>query len=182
MRKSLLMLLLLNSNSLLADSWFCTEGSIKQQGQSIIACGIGMDKSEAKSRLQAFDFAKQEFDKICNNSTNCKNLKINIKPLRTECQYINNEYKCIRALSFEFDEEEMIQVEKSLSKGMSKDDVLEILGSPRSVSEIQDYDSGEIVYQMFFRGSICSFDSCSVLIKNNKVIKFKEINNELVNF
>lgn len=72
MLKKIYLILLFPIYAVAAEQWICVEASSQKQGKVISACGIGMGKNENEARLNAFDNAKTEFQRVCLSSDDCK--------------------------------------------------------------------------------------------------------------
>ncbi|MES2614614.1 MAG: hypothetical protein V4591_04280 [Bdellovibrionota bacterium] len=82
-----------------ASQWFCKEGASSKNDNTYEVCGIGQDFSENESRKIALKNAFEEFDLVCNRSDDCKGKYKKIFPLRTDCEIIDEKYKCYRSFN-----------------------------------------------------------------------------------
>lgn len=98
--KYLNLLLLLLGSDLHADQWLCSEESSQRQNNVIFACGVGTGDDEDKARRSSFENAKNEFDQICNSSSDCKYHEVTVIPKRTSCEEKNGAYKCYRLIAY----------------------------------------------------------------------------------
>lgn len=91
-------ILLLLSQSVMADDWFCKSQTAKKVGNTMYVCGTGFGlHSEAAARYQALRLAQMTFQQLCRNSADCRDLlKISAEPMRADCSTTNNglSYKC----------------------------------------------------------------------------------------
>jgi len=97
--KYLIMLLLLTSD-VYAQTWFCTEESSRREKGQISACGVGAGTTEDQARLDAANHAKAEFDHICNASSDCKDHEVFVEPRRTTCEQERGGFKCYRLIVY----------------------------------------------------------------------------------
>lgn len=189
--KTLIILLFMSQTALAAD-WLCTEEASQRQGNSIFACGIGTGADENAARLNAFDSAKAEFNKVCNNSDDCNGKQVAISPKRTQCQqYENGTNKCYRLLVFtigagrmgagqvnrimqaqNMDTSDNFQpfvynpLATQVKIGMKKAQVLKIFGAP---SDASSYSPILKIQSLEYRGKMCMDTSCSVHLTSGKV-------------
>ena len=90
------------SISLHAESaWICEEASSIREGHSIIACGIGEDKSLEEARRKSRESAIEEFNRICNISNDCFDFENVVIPLRTNCTSSKEKFICFRGIRFD---------------------------------------------------------------------------------
>lgn len=74
-----------------ADDWFCKSQSAAKQGPStIIVCGTG------STRDAAMENALDQFKKLCQASSDCREFDYNVEPKRTECDHS----ECFQAIQF----------------------------------------------------------------------------------
>ncbi len=79
-------ILIFLSQYVAADEWYCTEDAAKRDGNVISTCGIGESMSdEGYARKRALNNAIEEFNTICDLSSDCAGRKINVEPKRTSC-------------------------------------------------------------------------------------------------
>lgn len=79
------LLLLLVSNVAFSDDWICRHEAGKREGNTILACGIGIGMDEGTARHAALNDAKREFQSICEMSVDCREKDVTVDPQRTEC-------------------------------------------------------------------------------------------------
>lgn len=156
--------------------WFCDTQSSERNGDQITTCGIGKSESEQDARNEAFDAAKNEFNKLCKSDAECRNKDAVITPKRTECTKSGESYKCVRALSFQIVERPKDDIKSNpatedkhefvLKKGMTKKEVFEILGNPLDAEDTLWSYKGEycvnkysLCFVSFEKGKITSTDS-----------------------
>lgn len=172
-----------------AADWLCQEEASQRHGNEIYACGIGAGKDENDARLDAFDNAKKEFERICQISDDCKGRMISVRPQRTACEQKPKNYSCHRLVVFEIQErgaasigsrnvtsapaldeakedfkpfkyQEIAHLPK-LKRGMTKAQVLKIFGKPKNASPLL-YGG----HSFMFKGRMCMDGSehalCSV--------------------
>lgn len=87
-------------NASAIDSWLCLEESSQREGNTIRSCGIGSGKDENAARLDALDNAKEEFNRICDSSSDCKNHEVRAIPQRTTCERDSGQYRCYRLIVY----------------------------------------------------------------------------------
>jgi len=68
-----------------SDDWLCTETASIKSGNTLRTCGIGTSDNEADARIAALREAKREFKEICSESSDCKNRKTIMRPMRNAC-------------------------------------------------------------------------------------------------
>ena len=144
--------------------WLCKEESSQRRGNEIVSCGIGFGSDESSARLNAFDSAKSEFNRVCESSADCKSHEITTAPQRTTCEEKDSTktgFKCYRLVVFTIgnavptpekvsegvsSNDEQISSYKPFSaedtkkspkvrKGMSKANLLKAFGAPESTSK-----------------------------------------------
>lgn len=112
MKNVLLLGLLFSVNAQAAD-WLCTEESSQRTANVISSCGIGHGLDEGTARARALDSAQTEFDKICQNSSDCLNHSVTANPMRTECIKDQGVFQCYRLVKFTiFDQTENVPLKK----------------------------------------------------------------------
>lgn len=165
-----------------ASEWFCENQASERHGDTITACGIASAVSEQDARNKAFDAAKIEFDKICNSDTSCKHHEIGVVPKRTECQVTESSenvklIRCVRAVQFSIGESN-VPAKKAVAsgdsgdfiikKGMTKAEVVEILGEPDEV-----LDSGQWYYgdRPYCKGNAIG-KSCGIVFEHGKIDRY----------
>ena len=76
------------SRAIASDQWFCTEASSRVLNSEIQSCGYSYRPNEAEAREDAFVFAQQEFQRICDSSypNTCASRGFKAIPERTECK------------------------------------------------------------------------------------------------
>jgi hypothetical protein len=85
--------------SAFSADWICREAASVRQGDTILACGIGLGKSEADARIDALKQAKREFEEICRASSDCRGHELTLDPLRNDCESDpKSGYKCYRGI------------------------------------------------------------------------------------
>ena len=82
------------------DEWICTEASSIRRGDDIAACGIGYGRHESDARAMAFKHAKEEYQRICDLSSDCRGADIYATPGRTSCSLTRDGYRCYRMVTF----------------------------------------------------------------------------------
>lgn len=154
--------------------WLCDEEASQRSGPVIKACGIGKAPTESDARLNALESAKNEFDKLCQASDDCADHKVVLDPRRTVCKPTNNGFVCHRLVNFAIQPHLQNRLQRSrarseaspyplsrsktkLAKGMSKREVMGILGRPVQVAEF----SGTLSW--IYQGAACAMHmACSV--------------------
>jgi hypothetical protein len=82
------------------SDWLCQEEASQRHDNEIYSCGIGTGDDENSARLNAFDNAKKEFQKICELSDDCNGRQISVWPQRTACEKKGRKYQCHRLVVF----------------------------------------------------------------------------------
>lgn len=184
MKKALAFLILLSpmlaetDSSGAETSWLCTEEASQRLENSIMSCGIGTGKDENQARLNAFDQAKNEFNKICDTSVDCRKHEISAEPRRTTCQQDGKGFKCYRLVAFYIAKAQVSSKDASasnfktmngntkLTRGMSKKDLVAKFGTPISIG---DLGTQKKLYG--YSGEMCNYEGqlCFVRVKNGKV-------------
>lgn len=90
--------LILVSFQATADDWFCKEESSGRSGNTILACGVGESMTEDYARKRALHNAIEEFETICELSTDCRGKATIAESKRTTCEKENGHIKCYRLL------------------------------------------------------------------------------------
>ena len=87
MRLIITFVLIVLTTNIFSVEWFCKEvsSSWMERGVILQACGIGYGDDENSARLNAFDNAQKEFEKVCNKDSVCSTKVVNIDPQRTTC-------------------------------------------------------------------------------------------------
>lgn len=163
-------------------TWLCKEESSRRQGDdTVLACGIGIASDENEARLQAFDNAKLEFDKLCKASDDCQGRPVSIEPKRTTCEQDSDQiFKCYRLLAFTITKPQVQKdpvtgkVLTKVTKGITKQELLVILGTPSGVIRVPGVNSR---LQFLFRGQVCRIEgaACYVILQDGKVIDYKDL-------
>ncbi len=83
-----------------ANAWYCNQVASERVGDRIFSCGIAEDFTENLARIKAFENAKIEFDKVCENSVDCRDMEYVIYPMRNECKSKGRIWLCYRGLEF----------------------------------------------------------------------------------
>lgn len=166
-------------------SWFCQTAASERQGNVINTCGIASDQDEQTARLKALDAAAAEFNRVCDQSTDCRSHAVHTEPQRTDCNATAGIWKCYRMVSYVIeiaqisvehkiarDEETVKQkshkIVGKIYKGMSKFELIKVFGMPTRVT---DFTDTEEVYD--FRGEMCQNKDCYVTIEDKKVKEFE---------
>jgi len=183
-----ILIFILGTMAAASDQWLCTEAASQRYGNVISSCGIGVGNDENSARLAAFDNAKIEFQRICENSDDCRDHQINIEPKRTACQDKGGHYKCYRMVEFSIKDEKPITPiaalkaslpqttkasEQKIAKikpGMMKAEILSNLGPPENVDQevrmphASFWGVKGVIFQ--YSGSLCSSSSYTVPMCN----------------
>jgi hypothetical protein len=155
----LITLFLLTLAPVSAHAWYCQEVASERQGNVINACGIGTGKDENEARTSAFENSKKEFFRICELSTDCAKHEIDVNPQRTSCDSAKGVVTCHRLVTFTVIDKmkggqakaiqritvdrpesftpfsyESISSLPKIKKGMTKAQVLELFGEPKSAA------------------------------------------------
>ena len=198
----LLAMLLSSSIANASDDWLCKSQSSVKYEASIDACGIGQAATEGQARLEAFDNARQEFNKICKSSDDCDGYKINAVPKRTTCEESKGSFKCYRLIQFNIIDEpgnsdttavqsmakgetfvpfnvESIKNIPKVRRGMSKKQVLATFGEPvniRNVYEIVIFEYSGVMCKCLNsigpRAHLHECAACEVRFQNSKVYEW----------
>lgn len=184
----------LASDKILAEefksNWTCTRSSIEKNFPEYMACGVAEGGDENVARAAAFENAKAEFVRVCENDDTCRGHSITIMPERTDClKQENGRYKCLRAVAFllqkemsdhpikmnAIDTREEFQAfvvgssgHPQLAKGMNREEMFAKFGKP--LSHNPNSVGGD---QYGYRGHMCEVGSasCSVFLdETGKVI------------
>lgn len=123
----------LTASSALADDWLCTEEGSLKQGNSILACGSGTGLTEEYAREQSLITAKNEFEQICNSSSDCNGHKVVMDPKRMTCSQVLNQYKCYRLIVYTIGEKLPVLVYQS-----PRVDLLAMVTRPISQPTMED--------------------------------------------
>lgn len=188
MKYSLLVLCLIPFHAW-AEDWICKDASSLRSGNLIQSCGSGQSPDEDEARTQAFQHAKDEFNRLCEMDSSCKNHAVIVNPKRTTCEEKDHAYHCYRMIEFEIESNEAYHLRKKLLKqrkiaheqrtfkvkiGMSKEELIRFIGIPDRIEEQQ---KGE--FRFFYKTMLCQqssdYPQCSVTLKNNQVIRYWEI-------
>lgn len=179
------------------EQWICTEQSSQRDGNVIAACGIGSGQDENEARLSAFDNSKSEFKRVCDASDDCKGRAISAEPQRTTCEKNGTSFKCYRMITFTIGErikdqdravssgdakesmqpfsyDEISSLPK-VRKGMTKKELLQSIGAPRSVDQEMASFGGGVAFH--YKGKMCVYESslCHIYLKNDRVDKYYDI-------
>lgn len=84
-------------------NWFCEEESGKRDGNTIWACGVGEATLEHLSRKYALDHAIEEFNTLCQISSDCRGKKTSVEPKRMTCYKNGIILKCYRLIQVTID-------------------------------------------------------------------------------
>lgn len=79
------MITLISMNGFADDQWFCTDDQAMRSGNTMMICGIGTSGVEGEARKRALNYAINEFETICNLSSDCKGRKVIVEPKRSSC-------------------------------------------------------------------------------------------------
>lgn len=81
--------------------FFCNEEAAQLKGNVYSACGIGDGLAEQRARTAAFNYAKEEFDKFCEASSNCRGHDVDVEPKRNVCSQDKfGTFHCYRMINF----------------------------------------------------------------------------------
>lgn len=98
--KFIILVLALVSQSVFADEWFCSTESGQRSGDTILACGVGEGMLEQHARKLALANALDEFQTICQASTECRNRTTSMEPKRLSCSKDKQGiWKCYRLIA-----------------------------------------------------------------------------------
>ena len=86
MKKLILIFILgLMSRAIAQDQWFCTDDQAKREGNALMICGVGTASTEGDARTKALINSVNEFQIMCNLSSDCKGRKFIVEPKRSTC-------------------------------------------------------------------------------------------------
>jgi len=84
------------------SGWFCDSESAKRDDDVFWACGMAEGISEGVVRADALKAAIQEFNMVCELSTDCRGRGRRVTPARTTCtEAKNGVVKCVRMIEVE---------------------------------------------------------------------------------
>lgn len=174
---------LLQANLALAD-WFCTHASSRRIGSTFEVCGTGKSEDEASARINAFDHAKLEFDKICSNSSDCRGQAHDITPGRSECVRRNNFFECKRFFQFELAKEDAsseraadeTKVKNFIEKYISKRELIKRLGPPSEIVEQVGSPSDQKEFIYTNKEFCINKTRCTVNLKFDRVERYSNFN------
>jgi hypothetical protein len=126
-----------------ALSWYCKDVASERSGDTINACGIGESIDEDSARKISLNNAYKELDLICSRSADCANRALEIEPLRTDCQKVENLYRCHRGISATI---------TSRPRDLSQKALLEEIYVPKKIIEVDGTKE-------FIKTSIVDFES-----------------------
>lgn len=172
------------SHSARADQWLCKEEASQRRGSTITACGIGYGLTEQQARESAFEASKQEFNNICAASSDCYSKQVVVNPKRTDCALDGNNYVCYRLVDYTMVSGAVTGKEASkgflprgkIAIGMTKQQVLAVFGTPKSVNKDM-FDGGYTVVYVndnFCNSGFSYIKSCLVHIVNNRVDNYTD--------
>lgn len=179
---------LLSNDALAGDDWLCTSQASQRRSNSILACGVATGQDEAAARAKAFTAAMDEFHRVCVNSIDCVNHEIQVLPQRTACDASGSSYKCYRLIQVYIGHNILpvrrtrtvvAQADTKLKVGMTKEQVVAVLGSPVSV-----YDTSTTRKMYGFKGDKCAGfmndHLCHVHFTNNRAVRFSDVKSQYV--
>lgn len=67
-------------------TWLCAQTASQRQGKVFWICGMGSGLDESESRKAALANALEQFDMICEASSDCNGQPRSVSPERTECK------------------------------------------------------------------------------------------------
>jgi hypothetical protein len=88
--------------------WLCTEDGSQRNGSIVKACGVAIASDEPKARTLAMTYAREEFQQVCDASSDCVNHLVTMEPARTTCSVEGSMVKCYRLLVYHISEKQGI--------------------------------------------------------------------------
>lgn len=85
------------------DQWTCTDQATFKQGSVWYACGVGEGMDEGSARGRALHHALDEFNQMCDLSSDCKRHDTQVQPKRTTCFANEGWWKCYRMVEIRVD-------------------------------------------------------------------------------
>lgn len=150
-----------------SPNFICQEAASQKFEDVVSTCGVGEDRLESEARAKALENITREFKALCSLSSDCKNHLITIQPQRNYCKKSNGGFICYRLVVFtiqkEIDlnptEEEIAKAKsKVLKMGITKKEVVALIGEPGDVSD----KFGYTVWH--YDGDICQQNrGCSII-------------------
>lgn len=181
---ALLVLILCLSNVALAgDEWFCSSESSRRSGSLIQACGVGEAATEAEARVKATQAAREEFNLICRQDSQCVGRALTVNPKRQTCSIQGGQIKCVRMVEYTIGRDldsnkpqapvasgarplEVTDAPK-IHKGMTKAELLAAFGTPDQYIQASD----QYLILNYVNSSFCN-GRCTIGLDGDRVYKF----------
>jgi len=80
------------------EKWKCTEDSSERQDNVWLLCASGEGDKQLWAMYRALANAVTEFNLLCKESSDCKDQKRTMEPMRATCQNDGVSWKCWRLL------------------------------------------------------------------------------------
>lgn len=170
-----------------ANAWFCSEGTSRRVGTAFESCGVAMEPTEAAARKVALQNALEEFRLLCIASDDCRDRAVSVEPRRTECLPKAGRIECRRMVRIEILAKEAIgkQEDRKIQPGRGEkvyvgqplDKALHLLGTPNQILETDGARPMKILH--FMNRPVCAFQSCSLVIENDRVVKQSGLRGDL---
>lgn len=146
--KLLIAIFIFGSLKAYSEDWICKEASSVRNGQTVLSCGIGRGKDLDKARKISRDNAVEEFEKLCELSSDCKDYDYNALPKRSDCSLQNGTYICYRAIAFEIlptkKSERVIDLSEIKKKlGIKRKEVLALEEKINKINELKNLEQIE---------------------------------------
>lgn len=165
-------------------TWLCSEMNSLRRGSSILACGTASNTNRSEAEKAAFFKALKEFNRVCGVSDDCANHRVSADPKRTVCSQSKGFYTCTRLVEFVIGSIQVVDGKPlptpssvKIQKGLTKQQILKVMGTPSSVSHDDSHHSTQWVY---LDNKNCLFDSmCWVMFEKGILIKHMNFKVEL---
>lgn len=184
-----MLVVLLNLISLTAQAsepnWMCSEVASVRRNNSILACGKASSVSLPEAQKEAFKQAQNEFNTVCAASDDCINHPVVVDPKRTVCSQLKGIITCTRLIEFAIGAIQLTVDGKpvytltsyKIRLGMTKQQVLKILGIPTATEHYEYQDQTQWIY---LNHSACRYDAtCHLMFINGKVVKYTDFKPEV---
>lgn len=101
MKKMIITIMILASfHALSKEKWFCTDDQAMRSANTLSICGVGTAENEGWARKRSLDNAVNEFQVMCELSSDCKQHKIVVDPKRSTCFKEEGKFTCHRLFIF----------------------------------------------------------------------------------
>jgi hypothetical protein len=181
--KMIFVIILLSFQANASENWFCSTQASRVENNTILACGVAVEKSEDKARIAALENATKEYMALCSKTDGCLNHEVTAEPGRTECSKVKDEYTCHRLISFVIKNTTLktAKEEKPLNTklriGMTKEEMLKRLGPPKDILQ-RKIIGGKPYSQVFYQNEYCENarwgDHCYLIIQDGVVTEIRK--------